>query len=219
MPITLNSKILLSFASIIAAIALVVGATFAFFSDEETSNDNLFSAGTLDLVLCDDDENVGPNCDNAQEAATDSVVASFGSADLVPGATVSAGFLELQNNGSIDAAEVELSGITTETGDVGDPGAIENELLLDLRTGSDSDCTGSINQTAAIELVVGNGDGELTLGELGNGTVYDALPGITAGSDYFLCMSVTLDDDAGNEVQGDAAEIDLTFTANQDVSQ
>lgn len=219
MPFTINSKVLLSLASIAAAGALVIGATFAFFSDVETSNDNVFAAGTLDLVLCDVDENVGPNCDNAEEAATDSVVASFSGSDLVPGATVSAGFVELQNNGSIDAAEVELSGTSSETSDVGDPGAIENELLLDIRTGGDSDCSGSTNQTAAIELIVGNGDGELTLGELGNGTEYDALPGITAGSDYFLCMTVTLDDDAIDEVQGDAAEIDLTFKANQDASQ
>src|SRR3989344_3029263 len=65
MGITLNSRILLAAASILAALALIVGATFAFFSDTETSNNNVFGAGTLDLVLCDDDENVDPNCDNA----------------------------------------------------------------------------------------------------------------------------------------------------------
>lgn len=48
---TLNSRILLSLASIAAAGALIVGATFAFFSDSETSTGNTFAAGTLDLKV------------------------------------------------------------------------------------------------------------------------------------------------------------------------
>ncbi len=51
MGININTKILLSLASIAAAGALVVGATFAFFSDSETSTGNTFKAGTLDLKV------------------------------------------------------------------------------------------------------------------------------------------------------------------------
>lgn len=51
MGININTKILLSIASILAAAALVVGATFAFFSDEEVSEDNVFAAGELDLQV------------------------------------------------------------------------------------------------------------------------------------------------------------------------
>ena len=50
----MNKRLLLSLASLAASSALVVGATFAFFSDSGTSNDNVFSAGTLDLKLSDD---------------------------------------------------------------------------------------------------------------------------------------------------------------------
>ena len=51
MPININSRILLSFAAIVAAAALVIGATFAFFSDTETSSGNTFTAGRLDLKV------------------------------------------------------------------------------------------------------------------------------------------------------------------------
>src|SRR3990167_4747947 len=51
MAFNINSKILLSVASIAAAAALVIGATFAFFSDTETSTGNTFTAGTLDLKV------------------------------------------------------------------------------------------------------------------------------------------------------------------------
>lgn len=51
MHIAINSRILLSAASIAAAAALIIGATFAFFSDTETSSGNTFAAGTLDLKV------------------------------------------------------------------------------------------------------------------------------------------------------------------------
>ena len=57
----LNTKILLSGATILAAAALVIGATFAFFSDSETSTGNTFAAGDLDLRL-------GPSADRADGA-------------------------------------------------------------------------------------------------------------------------------------------------------
>lgn len=47
----LNTKVLLSGAMIVAAAAVVIGATFAFFSDTETSADNTFTAGSIDLTL------------------------------------------------------------------------------------------------------------------------------------------------------------------------
>lgn len=215
MPININSRILLSVASIAAAAALVIGSTFAFFSDSETSSNNVFGAGTLDLVLCDSDENPDADCP-VDEGPADSVTASFGGVGLAPGDTVDAGFVELRNTGSIAIAEVDLSGVATETLDVGGPGSIVDELNLTVATGSNSTCSADTsNITAAVEAQVGNGNGTLTLAELGSGATYDALPGIPIASSYFVCMSVTLDAGAGNEVQGDAAEIDLTFTAQQ----
>lgn len=51
LPITINSKIALSLASISVAGALIVGATIAFFSDTETSANNLLQAGAIDLGI------------------------------------------------------------------------------------------------------------------------------------------------------------------------
>ena len=47
----INSKILLSIAAITAAVVMAAAATFAFFSDTETSTDNTFVAGVLDLKI------------------------------------------------------------------------------------------------------------------------------------------------------------------------
>src|SRR3989344_8510273 len=55
----LNSRIALSIASIAAAAALIVGATFAFFSDTSTSEENTFSTGSADLQIAPDEESPG----------------------------------------------------------------------------------------------------------------------------------------------------------------
>lgn len=47
----LNRRIILSSLSILASTALVVGATFALFTDEEISEGNTFTAGSLDLKV------------------------------------------------------------------------------------------------------------------------------------------------------------------------
>src|SRR3989344_8132413 len=52
----INSKILLSIAAITAAVVIAAAATFAFFSDSETSESNNFTAGRLDLKINGQDD-------------------------------------------------------------------------------------------------------------------------------------------------------------------
>ncbi len=47
----INTKILLSAVTVLAATALVIGGTFAFFSDTETSRGNVLAAGAIDLKI------------------------------------------------------------------------------------------------------------------------------------------------------------------------
>lgn len=47
----MNRRIALSGLSILAALGLIGGATFAFFNDVETSTGNVFQAGALDLKI------------------------------------------------------------------------------------------------------------------------------------------------------------------------
>ncbi len=47
----INTKILLSLATVLVAAVLVIGASFAFFSDTETSTGNVLTAGAIDLKI------------------------------------------------------------------------------------------------------------------------------------------------------------------------
>ena len=73
----MKKKIALSLLSIVSALAIMGGATFAFFSSSGTSSGNTFVSGTLTLNLDDTDE----------DAVDNSVIASISSDNFAPGAS------------------------------------------------------------------------------------------------------------------------------------
>jgi len=207
----MNSRILLSAASIAAAGALIIGATFAYFSDVGTSSGNTFAAGTLNLQLDDNNE-------SARESVTGSITAS----NFAPGQSVSS-FISLHNPGSLPIAEVEMTADTSETADPGANSDLRNVLLLTVVEDNltpDSSCVGGANITSSIDNQVGNNDGTLRLIEFDDGTdVFDSISGMGVGTTRNVCFTVTFESTAGDIYQGDAVDTTLTFTANQDVSQ
>ena len=102
----MNKKIAMSAFSIVTALALTAGATYAFFTDTATSNGNTFSAGTFDLHVSDDDQDFG-------DAVTASMTTPTGWA---PG-DVSGGHICFKNNGSVDIQQILFDLNSTNAGD------------------------------------------------------------------------------------------------------
>lgn len=73
----INTKVLLSGAMILAAAAVVIGATFAFFSDTETSQDNTFVAGDIDLKIDNTSYAIDHNIPNFNGTPSGVLVASI----------------------------------------------------------------------------------------------------------------------------------------------
>ena len=94
----MNSKIAMSGLSILASLAVMGGATFAFFSSAATSTANTFAAGSLVLQVDD--------VDDTTPAAT--VDASITGAGMAPGSSTT-GFISLHNGGSIDIEKIKLA--------------------------------------------------------------------------------------------------------------
>lgn len=208
----MNRKIAMSLISAGTMLTLVVGATFAFFSNSSTSVNNTFASGTLDLLV--DDNN---------ESATESVTGSIIASNFAPGESVT-GFISLHNPGSLPIAEVEMTADTTETNDGGAPSDMRGVLNLTVVRDdavSDPACVDGDNYTSTIDIAVGDGVGPLTLAEFDNGgtDVFDAFPALAVSETRNICLTVTFESLAGNEYQGDAVDTTFTFTGNQDVSQ
>ena len=197
----INKKIAMSGLSIVTALALAGGATFAFFSDTATSSNNTFSTGTLDLVLSD-----------SNESGAQSVTASFGG-ELAPGTCTGVQTLNLRNDGSVaaDHAEVTVSNVVTDANDPADPG-MHSLLRINSLTYDGGDVLTQIpnvNGNTFKDLA----DWEATPGALDNLSLTNLL------SSHPLAIDVCLDETADNTVQGDSVVSTFTATLNQDASQ
>lgn len=198
----INRKIAMSGMSILASLALMGGATFAFFSDSGTSTGNTFSTGTLDLKLADADETTG----------TDSVTASFGSGSLVPGSCTGDQTLFLRNDGTIAAnhAEVRVSNVVTDTGSNATPD-MDAYLRINKLTYDDVDVTGQITNNNISEF--------LDLNDWATGSGLDNLSLTNLNSSHALVLDVCLDSSAPNEIQADSVLSTFTVDLNQNASQ
>lgn len=90
----LNKKVLLAAGMLVFAAAAVAGFTGAFFSDTETSNQNVFQAGTLDLEVGIES---GSTIGNLSLASLTGNEALFNFQGLIPGAS-EGGFFKLRSN-------------------------------------------------------------------------------------------------------------------------
>jgi len=213
----MNTKIILSLVVIVAVAAIAVGGTVAYFSDTETSQGNIFTAGAIDLKIDSTASYNGVPVAAATWAEKDLVPTAdkfFDFADIKPGDsgenTIS---LHVINNDAWVCASVSNL-LNFENGQT------EPEASVDSTTGTNQ---GEL-QSAMVWTVWSdtNGDniqdpGETVLasGHPVNGVlpVYDATTGtpLTGGSTAYLGVSWSLPSSTGNEVQTDSMTGDISF--------
>jgi predicted ribosomally synthesized peptide with SipW-like signal peptide len=216
-------KILGLTIGILVVIAMVAVGTYAYFSDTETSSNNAFTVGTLDLKI----NNV------------DGITATWGDAvnPVYPGYT-SAGTVTLKNNGSI-AADHEEIGFSNSVTEVATPAEIlgTDPEITDVSsvmvvTVLSYNGTNLLSKTlgafdnldvrAADTTGVGNSDGVITLNELAGVKLGKLTPftGLAASGTAPFAMTIVIPGaTTGNGIQGDSAITTVTFGLFQDVSQ
>lgn len=198
----MNSKIAMSAMSILASLAIMGGATFAFFSDSGTSSSNTFSTGTLILKLTD-----------ANETDQDSVTASFGGT-LVPGSCTGNQTLNLKNTGTVPAnhAEVAVANVVTDNAPTATPD-MAAWLRINALTYDAVSVLGQIPDSNV------NGWVDLADWQTNSATALDSLGLTNLGVDHPFVMDVCLNSTTPNEVQSDSVVSTFTVTLNQDASQ
>ena len=192
----MNSKIILSLASIFASIGIVGAATYAYFSDSGTSNDNVFATGTLNLKLSDD----------TPEIDQDNVTASFGGTNLAPGNSVT-GQLRLKNSGTINANHAEVAVVNTNSDPTNPLDKVLEITVLDYD---------SVSVLSSVP--DGNGNGWKDLDDL-EAVGLDNLALTNLATNHPLDLTVQFRSDASNDYQGDNVDSDWSITLNQNASQ
>jgi predicted ribosomally synthesized peptide with SipW-like signal peptide len=210
----------LSIAAVII-LALVSGATLAFFSDTEVSSNNQFSAGTLNLKLSD-----------ADQTDVDGVTASFGGSNLAPGDSVGPSTITLKNTGTLTADHVDIkfqnTVIDNPTYDAGDLGANITDMSTVLTVSALSyGATDLLSKTTGIfdntyiraADTAGNGDGIITLNELKDVIIQGLTAPAADNGTVVFSITVSIPASVGNGIQGDLVNVTVTFGLFQDVSQ
>lgn len=194
-------RILISLSIIAAVAAIVVGGTIAFFSDTETSINNSFGAGTLNLNLTD-----------ANDDDTESETQTWELANVAPGASGGA-TLTVRNTGSI-AGFLDLSSVVVTNAENFDAATNEAEVADDIDT-SNASGGGEMganllvtvffdaNNNTALDggetsIYVGNLNGFATIG------LYDLNYSLPAVGTTYIRINWSLPTSTNNAVQGDS---------------
>lgn len=194
-----------------AGSAAAGAGTFALFSDTESSTGNSVTAGTLNLDLTEGSDTTSLNVTDAAPGDAGYVV------------------LELTNNGSlagdIDVLIENVSGSDgTDSEFESSPTADGSELLSTLDLSAWLDATGMTVGSFSGEYGASNGGTQIisptkldsvSEAELSGSSVDD----LAADSSMYAVVEVSIPSGAGNAIQGDSANFDITFELNQQESQ
>lgn len=217
----MNKKILLSLSVIAAVATIAVGGTIAYFSDTETSTNNTFSAGTIDIAV------------NGENPWTSNE--EYEIKDMKPGQVDYSNFT-IKNVGS-NPVNVEKTVSLKQTGQ--ENGINEPECLQYGGTWDGDSCEGTFTPVNNIEDVVNYDlsvkvytsadeskvyweqvlykvDGpatDVTIEDINNKAVMLGM--IPVGGHMNVIESYHMDEDAGNEYQSDAMTFDITLTGTQ----
>jgi len=193
----MKKKLVLSVMVILVVASVIAGGAFAAFLDVETSTNNTFTAGTLDLKTND----------------ADGVTQTLYATNMKPGDTVGPETITLKNSGSIDGATLDIDVSYVESDGTNPPefpvnktaDEFADELIVD---------TLSYGGTNLLLLVTDtDGDG-IDMKEVAV-TDFSGQAGINAGLTKDFIIQVTLKDTIGNDFQADGIDVTITFTLNQ----
>ena len=171
------------------------GLTYAYFNDTETSPNNSFTAGTLDLKINNVD---------------DPVPATFTATDLVPGAQGNAK-MTVSNAGSIGGALFgKISAVTNSGGSNPEP---------EKASGADN---GELGAAMTITIYIdANNNGVYDAGET---LYYNNNPAVSgswnmgtlaAGGSIVVSVYYSISPDATNAIMGDICTFSIEYTLNQ----
>ena len=208
--------------AVILAVGMV-GGVFAYFTDVEKSTGNVFTAGTLDLKVSDEDE----------YPPQDGVHTTWSMTNMVPGESETGpSDVTLINTGNIAGNHVEISfsheindlpDVESDTNKSSTPGEMARWIEITAMTYYTVTFVG-LHPTAGHALVDANHNGffdleDVTLPE--NAPVLDNLsappPGGMGKRDF--TMQLFFNGGATNDIQGDTLTTTVTFTLNQSATQ
>ena len=199
--------LLLSALSLLMCVSMLIGSTFAWFTDSVTSSGNKIKAGNLDVDLylwTADGQSEITNETAPIFGGANSIAATANNADTLwePGKTQVV-YLSIKNNGSLDLKyKVAL--------DVKDADADQNLYeVMKYAITNDARCGAVVPWDAAKGVSVVPGVNATQANDVA----------LKAGEEHFFALSVHMDEAAGNQYQGGEVDFDIRVLATQLASE
>lgn len=213
---------------IIGLIATLTGTGInAYFNDTETTSNNTFTAGTLDLKLSH--SSAGP--------WTDGVAGTWTLSNMKPGDQTSSRSVFFKNFGTITSRTMTVAcnyiviEETPQTEADTDPNTdlhpdemAKSMIIAMIRYKNDEvdiDCFTGYDSWTLItkndwKINDANGDGKISLYELKIDPLINLpSPDLEPNKETQLDMVIKFDETAGNDFQGDTFDLEMVFTLNQ----
>ena len=196
---TTRRALILSILSLIMCASMLVGTTFAWFTDTVTSGNNKIQSGTLDIELWMADENGNYSDISASSDpifSTKSNKAQNVNSDTLwePGKTQVA-YLYLKNAGNLALKYTVGLKVTEVTKNLNE--VMSYKIIPDAQAGS-------------VTAWSGNGN-KVTLGTQSVSGTVSMLPGDV----HYFALAIHMDEEAGNEYQDASITFDLAVLATQ----
>ena len=192
-----KQALLLSALSLLLCVSMLIGSTFAWFTDSVTSANNKIQAGTLDIQLLMYD-----GADYADISNSDKPIFGAGSiAQNINGETLwepgktQVAYLAIKNNGSLALkykAALEVENVSKDLYEV-----MEYAIIADAQPDS---VKSWVDGNA---VVVGK---QAVSGDVS----------LAAGATHYFALVIHMNEEAGNKYQGGEVNFDLTVLATQD---
>lgn len=186
--------LVLTIASLLFITVAGIGA-WAYFLDTESSAENQFSAGTLDLKTND----------------ADGVTQTLFITSMKPGDTVGPETINLNNAGTIDGSTLDIAFSYVESDgspNLVDKSADDTAALMEVTTliYGGSSLMGNVNDT--------NSNGYKDIEDLKNADL-SGQSGLNAEATKGFEIAVRLKESMGDDFQTDGITVTITFTLNQ----
>lgn len=199
--------LLLSALSLLMCVSMLIGSTFAWFTDSVTSSGNKIKAGNLDVDLylwTADGQSEITNETAPIFGGANSIAATANNADTLwePGKTQVV-YLSIKNNGSLD---------------------LKYKVALDVK---DADADQNLYEVMKYAITNDARYGAVDAWDAAKGV--SVVPGVNAtqandvalkaGEEHFFALSVHMDEAAGNQYQGGEVDFDIRVLATQLASE
>ncbi len=197
---SIKRALLFSALSLLLCVSMLVGSTFAWFTDSVTSAGNKIQSGTLDVQLLMDAD-VDGNYDDISNSAkpifgTGSIAQNVNSETLWEPGKTQVAYLAIKNNGNL--ALKYTVGLNVQN--------VSKDLYKVMKYAIVADAD---NNHPFAGWTTGNA---VTVGTQSvSGDV-----SLAAGATHYFALAIHMDETAGNEYQGGEVNFDLTVLATQD---